>query len=427
MVSARPPSSAPSLPPPDPAIYTSIVEVETAQELADACWNLTSNTAILVAPGTYQLDDVDFPNGVDGRLTVGRFGATPISNVQIRGLTGNPSDVVLLGGGMLDTAVPFGFQLFTVTDVLIADLSIGNVYYHAVMIDGGQGASRVRLYHLRLFDAGQQIVKGSGDGADQVTVEYSELFYTDGAIEHPQGSPPNTCYTNGVDATGGDDWIVRDNLFRRIRCQDGALAGPAVLLWQGSSGSVVEGNTFLESSRGISLGLVGNDHQGGVVRNNLVRWDPDADYAVDVGIYVASAGAKVAHNTVLTRGQYANAIEVRFSSTTGVSVENNLLDAAAALRDGGTATLLGNVTTAQPTWFVDEPAGNLRLLPTAAAAIDQVTVSGAAPTDFDGLTRPAQPGRADVGASELEAQRLFEDDFEIGDTSSWSSSAPGPP
>src|SRR5690606_23127727 len=147
----------------------------TAQALADACWSLASDTAIVLAPGVYDLASVNFPNGVDGRLTVGRFGAPPISNVQVRGATGDPADVVLVGAGMLDSIVPFGIQIFTATDVTIADLSIHSVYYHAVAIQGDQGAERVRLYHLRLFDAGQQIVKGSGGDADDITIEYSEL------------------------------------------------------------------------------------------------------------------------------------------------------------------------------------------------------------------------------------------------------------
>ena len=216
------------MPPPDPSIY-SIVEVDTAQELADACWNLASYQAIVIQPGTYDLSSVTFPNGVDGRLAVGRFGATPVENVQIRGATGDPSDVVLVGAGMLDVSVPFGFQIATATDVLIADLSVSDVYYHAISIQGEQVASRIHLYNLRLFDAGQQIIKGTsggGDGVEDVLIEYSELFFTAGAVVHPEGSPPNTCYTNAIDALEAERWIIRDNLIHDIRCQNLALAGP---------------------------------------------------------------------------------------------------------------------------------------------------------------------------------------------------------
>lgn len=415
------PVDAPRLPPPDPGALT-IVEVSTAQELADASWDLASDTAIVIAPGVYDLADVDFPNGVDGRLTVGRFGADPISNVELRGATGNPEDVVLLGAGMLDPAVPFGIQIFTATDVLIADLSLGEVYYHAIAIQGDQGAERVRLHHLRLFDAGQQIVKASGGGADDVVIEYSEVFYTAGAVQHPEGSPPGSCYTNGIDAIGVDGWIVRDNLIRDIRCQDGSLAGPAVLLWQGSSGSLVERNAFVDCSRGVSLGLVsgGSDHVGGVVRNNLFRWDLAADpgYAIDVPIYSVSPGSKILHNTALVGGHYPNAIEVRFATATGVEVRSNLADATIQLRDGATATLSDNETAAPESWFTDPATVDLRLTPLATTAIGAIARSVDATDDFTGWMRPEAPALTEPGA--LAYPPLFDDDFESGGLAPWS-------
>ncbi len=421
---ARLPADAPPLPPPDPGVFT-IVEVSTAQELADACWNLASDVAIVIAPGVYDLASVAFPNGVDGRLTVGRFGAPPIQNLQIRGATGDPADVVILGAGMLDPIVPFGFQVFTATDVLIADLSIGNVYYHSVAIQGDQGAARVRLYNVRLFDAGQQIVKGPGGGgvgAPDVVIEYCEIFYTVGAVAHPDGSPPNTCYTNGIDALGASGWVIRDNLIHGIKCQDLALAGPAILMWGDSADTVVERNTILDSSRGIHLGLLEGDHSGGRASDNFIRWDPDAPYAVDVGIYTTSPGARVLHNTVLTRGRYPNAVEVRYASTTGVLVQHNLADAAIQPRNGAAPTLIDNATDAEPGWFVDEAAGDLHLLPLATAAIDQVTRVAEATHDFDAQLRPAAAGATDLGADELGAgDAVFADGFESGDTSAWSS------
>ena len=418
---ARLPQAAPALPPPSPAVFT-IVNVDTAQELADACWTLTSNRAILIAPGVYNLATVSFPNGVDGRLTVGRFGAQPISNIQIRGTTGDPEDVVILGAGMLNPIVPYGFQVFTATDVWIADLSIGSVYFHAIGIQGDQGAKRVHLHHVRAFDAGQQIVKGSGSGANDVTIEWSEIFYTAGAIVHPEGSPPNSCYTNGIDALGVSGWIVRDNFIHDIWCQNNTLAGPAILLWGGSSGTLVERNLLLDCARGPHLGLGPGDHTGGIVRNNVIRWDPAASYDVDVGIYTVSPGSKVLHNTVLTRGNYPNAIEVRYGATTGVEVRNNLLDAAVMPREGATPTMSNNVTSAVVSWFVGEATGNLHLTTAATPAIDEVSRLADALDEFDAWTRSAVAGSIDIGAAEYE--HLFRDDFESGSTGVWSGAQP---
>ena len=402
--------------------------MSTVQQLADACWNLQSDQAIVIAPGTYDLTDHVFPNGIDGRLTVGRYGAPQISNVEIRGASGNPEDVVITGGGMTDPTVPFGFQIFTAVDVLIADLSIGSVYYHAVAIQNDQGASRVRLYHCRLFDAGEQIVKanrGANPGAEDVVIEYCDVFLSAGAVHHPE---LGYCYTNGIDAIGGRDWIIRDNLIRNIFCQDGALAGPAILMWQGSSGTVVERNTILNCSRGVSLGLVApSDHGGGIVRNNFVRWNPGAAYEVDVAVYTVSPGSRILHNTLITHGMYQPnggpvAIEVRFSGATGVEVRGNLSDGTVWARDGAVPTVTDNVTSALPAWFVDEPAGDLHLVATATPAIDGTDRSANCLDDFDGGPRPAGAGETDIGADELGLDPvLFADGFETGDLSRWSS------
>ncbi len=407
---ARRPADAPPLPPPG-AEFT-VIQVATAQQLADACWNLGSNQAIVIAPGTYNLAGVSFPNGVDGRLTVGRYAAPPISHIQIRGATGNAADVVIQGAGMLDSVVPFGFQVFTASDVLIADLSVRNVYYHAIAVQGDQGARQVHLYHLRLSDAGQQIIKGV-PGADDVSIEFSELFTSNGAVNHPEGSPPGSCYTNAIDGVGADRWIVRDNLIHDIRCQDLSLAGPSILLWQGSTDTLVERNTITDSSRGISLGLISaTDHFNGIVRNNFIRMDPAASYAVDVPIYVTSPNAKVLGNSALTSGRYPNAIEVRYAGATGVTVANNLLDAAIQPRDGASPTLVNNLGNAPSTWFVDPASGDLHLTSAATPAIDHATALADAADDFDGELRTTGSNQSDIGADETMPDRIFAHGFE---------------
>ena len=404
---ARLPQNAPPLQAPDNSY--SIVNVSTAQQLADACWNLASNQAIVIAAGTYNIANVNFPNGVDGRLTVGRFGAPPISHIQIRGATGNPADVIVNGAGMSNASVPFGFQIFTASDVTIADLSVHNVYFHDVAVQGDQGAHQVRLYHLRLYDAGEQLVKGV-PGADDVVIEYSELFLTAGAINHP--AVGNTCYTNAIDGVTDARWIVRDNLIHDIRCQDLTLAGPAILLWQGSTDTLVERNTILNSSRGIAFGLNGPaDHVRGIARNNFIRWDPAANYAVDVPIYTTSPNSELLNNTALTSGKYSNAIEVRFSGVTGVKVTNNLLDAVILPREGATPALSNNLTNAQAAWFANAAGGDLHLTSSATQAIGHATVLADAVDDFDAQARPAGTNASDIGADQTLPDEIFKDGF----------------
>src|SRR5262249_22609490 len=158
------------------------------------------------------------------------------SNITIRGATGNRDDVVIKGGGMDGNLGQLGFQVLNAQDVTIADLSIGEVRTHAVQLQGEQGADRVHLYNLHLFDTGQQFVKGDAgyntgrppDGVDRGIVEYSLLEYTT--------IGPKSGYTNGVDIHRGTDWIIRFNVFKNIRVPRNAprLLGPAVLMWSQS-------------------------------------------------------------------------------------------------------------------------------------------------------------------------------------------------
>ena len=102
------------------------------------------------------------------------------------------------------------------------------------------------------------------------------------------------------------------------------------------------------------------------MHNNFIRWTASPSYTVDVPIYTTSAGARIEHNTVLSEGVYQPAgspvaIEVRYDSTTGVVVRNNLLDGLVHPRNGATPSQSNNATHATGSWFQDAEAGDLRL------------------------------------------------------------------
>ena len=209
-------------------------------------------------------------------------------------------------------------------------------------------------------------------------------------------------YTNGVDVHTGDNWIIRHNLFRNMRAPQGQLAGPAILMWNASTNTLVDGNTFVNCQREIALGLIErtpNDHTGGIVRNNFIY----RDVAGDSAIYVAdSPGTQVLHNTILISRTYANPIEYRFPHTTGVVIANNVLDGSVRARDGATGSVSGNHTNAAAALFVNPAAGDLHLKPTATVLLNQVAAPPvAAGTDWDGQSRPA--GSTDIGADEYSA------------------------
>jgi hypothetical protein len=360
--------------------------VSTVAQLQSAVAAIASNTTILVAPGTYNLTSTLYINGA-------------FTNVGIRGTTNNRDDVVLIGRGMRaanDGGVPFGIWVGgNVRGVTIANLTVRDVYYHPVMLNAGTQSPLV--HNVRLVNAGQQLLKsnpdGAGGGVDNGIVEYSVFEYDTTSRDD---------YTNGVDVHTGDNWIVRHNLFRNIRAPQGQLAGPAILMWNASTNTLVDGNTFIDCQREIALGLIErtpNDHTGGIVRNNFIYRGVPGDSA----IYVAdSPGTQVLHNTILISRTYANPIEYRFPQTTGVVIANNVLDGTIAARDGAGASVSGNYTSASAALFVNPAAGDLHLRPTAAALLNQIAaVPAHAGVDWDGHPRPA--GAVDIGADEYTA------------------------
>jgi hypothetical protein len=184
-----------------------IVQVSTVGELQSAVANLTSNTTILIADGTYDLSNSLI---IDGG----------VPDVTIRGESGNRDAVVLRGRGMTNSSfgnTPHGFLIRRSNRVTIADLTIRDFYFHNIQIQGEQNAQATRLYNLKLVDSGEQLVKVSSGGppapyADDGIVECSYLGYTNRSRDW---------YTNGVDVLAGARWIIRDNVFENIRAGSG--------------------------------------------------------------------------------------------------------------------------------------------------------------------------------------------------------------
>lgn len=360
-----------------------VIHVSTESALQAAIAALRSGDTVMIAQGTYRLSGTFYlPNGV--------------VNVSIRGATGNRDDVILLGPGMNNTTVPFGFWTGNVQNITFADFTMKDINQHTFIFNAGTESPVI--HNIRMVDAGDQFVKsnpdGQGGGVDNGVVECSSMEYTTVA---PDG------YTNGVDVHTGKNWIVRNNAFKNIRGPAGQPAGPAILMWNNSQDTISEGNLFLNCERGIAYGLINkvNDHLRGIIRNNIFY--RSASQSGDVGIGVASSpGTKVLNNTVIMSGTYPNAIEYRFADTMGVEIVNNLSDAGIQSRDGAFGQVSNNLANAQVSWFANASSGDLHILPIAVMAIDRAVPHPDVVTDYDGHVR--LPGTApDIGADESTA------------------------
>src|SRR5574341_1079891 len=235
---------------------------------ADGLWwaaqNSAPGTTLLLEDGVYrfptnQMVDVDVPY------------------LTIRSLSGN-RDAVIIEGGYSNLTI-------NVSGVTVADVTLRNPYFHNLHIRGENGVTRTRIYNVHALDAGQQLIKVStGDGrsgkfADEGLVACSLLEFSTYAKGLPGVTGPD--YTDGVDLLAGKGWVIRDNVFRRIRSWGGP-AGPAILIWKNAMDTIIVRNLIVDCWRGIALGIsppdalsrggpdVVYDHQNGLVENNVI-------------------------------------------------------------------------------------------------------------------------------------------------------------
>jgi hypothetical protein len=369
-----------------------VVAVRTEPELQAALRSLKSGTTILIAPGTYELTNTLKIEG-------------GVKNVALRGDTRERGKVVLKGKGMRNKEfgnVPDGIMVRDATDVLIANLSVGDVWFHSITLQGSEGCKRVRLRNVRLYDAGEQFLKanpdGKGGGPDDCVVEYCVFEFTDTA---------RSSYTEGMSVHTCANWVVRDNLFRNIRGpKDDPGVGGCIDIWDGSKNATVEGNIMVNCRMGIRLGFVHRssekgvqDHEGGVVRNNVFWRERDAVLGPDVGIHVAdSPGTKVLQNTVILNGTYPDGGAIEYRWCKGVTLANNLTDGRIYKRDGSEGKEEDNVVTADAKLFVNAAAGDLHLSAKGAASLARVKRLADCPNDLDGKKRAE---KTDPGADEF--------------------------
>jgi hypothetical protein len=399
-----------------PLTGTRIVQVSTEPELQSAMQDLQAGDTIVIANGTYNLSKTLYVNGKN--------------NVTIRGNSGC-DNVVLSGNGMDNPNfgnVPHGVWSSS-TNTTVAHLTISSTWDNSLVFNAG--AQSPHVYSVKLLDAGSQFIKSNptdaanGIGVNDGIVEYSWLEYTNGPPSTDHGA--GTGYTNGISAHAADNWILRGNVFKDFHTPDSAdyLWNPAVLMWNHSTNTLTERNTFINVDRAISYGLqdiTGFDHTGGIIRNNFIYLEPGlmspGRKAGSDGTIIVwdSANTKVYHNTILANDNVFYSIEFRFASTTGGEARNNLADLPVHLRDNAQAAQSGNLLTAVPAMFVNASAANLHLSANATDAIDQAPVLGTVTSDFDNESRPQGNGY-DIGADELSSTPpvcLFCDDFNDG-------------
>ncbi len=362
------------------------VEVASVSALENAVdsANAGGDKNIVIRSGVYHL------GGVYLRLTS--------DGVTVSGKTGKREDVVLDGQYVSEEI----FQVVA-SNVTIKDLTLKRAYYHPIHISPvSSDVVGTDINNVHIIDPGQQAIKINQDAAKNHSVNYGKV--RNSRIELTSSGRAKvweingSCYTGGIDAHHARGWEVTDNVIKDFWCQDD-LSEHGVHFWSESRDTLVARNTIINCDRGIGFGLGSSGHLGGIIRNNMIYHDAGHEFS-DVGIGLENANqAQVYNNTIFHIHAYPNAIEYRFPGAAGGFIRNNLTNRAIASRDGGSAAVSHNVTSAKSSWFRNYATGDLHLSYAVSGVVNSGTSISGLQLDFDKESRP-QGGGIDIGADE---------------------------
>ena len=360
---------------PLPAPTGTVLNVSTPIELKGAVdqANNDGNVTIMLADGTYALDQGLFIHN---------------DNVTIRSASGNRDNVVIAGGGMEGT-VPYCFSIEG-NNCTVADITLGDVRDNALLIL--HDSDDFLIHNVRFFNSGEFMLKVASAGGAATRTERGEVEWC--LFEYTAGEAPDT-YTGGINALQAVDWVVHHNTFRYIDYDGVEQAGPAIMFWIESAGTIVEHNTIYRCDRGIAFGSgsAGGSHEGGIIRNNMIHTTRGDGISLE-----STTHTKVYNNSIWLEDD-AFSIHPRYPATQYLSVINNLTNAAIFASEGATGVIETNFTNAQLSWFVDPQSGDLRLADSITTVCEQGQSLSDVEIDFDCEER-AKGEFYDLGADE---------------------------
>ncbi|HVW70812.1 MAG TPA: right-handed parallel beta-helix repeat-containing protein [Steroidobacteraceae bacterium] len=384
------------------ASATTTIEVSTVTQLQNAVTsanNAGGDYTILVDDGTYTLSDTLYVTA---------------PNITIAGKSNVRENVIIQGDAMSASAVVGNVIRVSGSNFTLHHVTLQHSGWHAIQVAGESNADNPYIHDCVLRDTYEQLLKVSynsatpGIASDNGRVENCLFEYT-------AGIGPEY-YIGGIDAHASTGWEVRNNTFENIASPNTAVAEFAVHFWDGSANNTVEDNYIINCDRGIGFGLQDSANTGGIIRNNMIYHANNGAPFADVAIALAdSPNSQVYNNTAFLLQNFQWAIEYRFAQTTGVLIENNLLNLPVQLRDGASGTVSTNYTAATAAMFVSPSTGNLHLASAVAGVVGAGKAIAGLTDDIDGQTRPS--GSIDIGA----------DQYSSGGTGSTGSTVPMPP
>ncbi|MHC4400848.1 MAG: right-handed parallel beta-helix repeat-containing protein [Planctomycetota bacterium] len=378
--------------PPLPRAHRTEVIVHDIGSLKQVIENARDNTTILIADGTYRLGNLVYMRAK--------------KNVTLRGASADPAKVILSGVGW--DSENKGDDILRIGDcenVTVAHLTFSDCHGYGIKVEAENHPRNINIYNCHFRDIGTRAIKGSGGRGCALggSIRYCHF-------ENAKTPPAHWLfggnYISAIDMMALDGWTISDNVFKNIKGRGGS-ARAAIFVWVRSKNVTVERNLIVDCDRGVAFGnpsasssqvTAGEYHVArSICRNNFILPGPDAGielWWVD--------GVKIYNNTVWRRDDSGRGI--RFGSRNkGVHIANNLVRGAIMPEGDGApldVRLENNVTGPLEDYFVDPSAGDLRITPRAAEALNAGIPLPDVTEDFDGRPRDTRP---EVGAAEFVA------------------------
>lgn len=322
----------------EPPVITKLQAYDNSslqQALSQA--NKYGYTKIIVEDGTYNIKD-----------TI-NITAPFISLVS---KSGEPNKVIMVGQGMQPSKHITNLLRIAAAHFTLDGITLQESGNHLIQIAGESNADYPIIKNCVLRDAYEQILKVSynrntGIASDYGLVENCRFEYTKGI--GPQ------YYIGGIDVHGGQDWVVKNNLFIGIASPENKIAEHAIHFWNNTQNIQVLNNTIINCDRGIGFGMPNRPNFGGVIKNNLILHADNNHPNADTGIALEeSQGTQVLNNRIFLQQDYANAIEYRFKQTINVLIKNNRVNKRIRSRNSGAAKLESNYKVSNITEILSE-------------------------------------------------------------------------
>ena len=363
------------------------IHVGNAGELQQALLKADSQDTILLADGVYKLES---------SLRIEKK-----DNLTIRGASGDPEKVLLMGGGWEGGRPKDVVVIRGSGDIAIAYLTVTEARSYGIKIEGVRGLKNphdINIENCRFIDIGTRAIKGTAT-QDRKHMERGSVRNC--YFENTRTPDPdwlfNGDYVSAIDMMYLDHWTFADNVFKNIKGANGGGRG-AIFVWNQSRSVLVERNVFINCDRSVAFGnpseptnyVQGTLHNyDGIIRNNAIV--VGASKGIEL---VWLDNVKVYNNTVYCPNPRRRAIHY-FQKINRLHIANNLVNGR--LEGEGDVVLENNVVGPLDGYFVNPEAGDLHLTEAATLALKKGIALPLVQDDIDGEGRADPP---DVGADE---------------------------